>query len=105
MKTDIIVQRFKHYDMGDNRGLNIVIDGEPIQTNNETGIQQTESPVPYEEIAFLKTFGPDSFPAKFKANIEFTRVKDKNGKEKTGIAFKNLEYVCKMKLVEDKKAS
>lgn len=104
MKTEIIVLGYKHYSMENMQGLNVLIFGSNVETNNEAGAQVTQSQVlDYEELHNLKAIDKDNYPAKFEAEMEFTKVKDKGGKEKTGIAFKNLNYVCSMKLVEDKK--
>ena len=103
MKTEIIVEKYKHYSMTEREGLSVIVRGSNVSDSNETGVQITESPVlNYNELNYLKTIDADSFPAKFTAEVEFTKVKDKVGREKTGLAFRDLKFVCKMKLVEEK---
>jgi len=98
MTTDIEVLRFKHYDMGDEqKGASIIIVGENVETNNEQGMLTTESSIPYEELENLLTIGSEKFPAVFKATVEFGKIKDGRGKEKTGVTFSNLKYQHSLK--------
>lgn len=105
MKTQVIIFNVSHYDMGDNRGLSVRVLGDETQTNNKLGVDISDATVPdYNELKYLQGFNPKDFPAKFDASLSLTTIKDKNGKEKTGVALKNLEFVCSMEFVEKKVA-
>lgn len=105
MKTQVIVFNASHYDMGDNKGLSIRVLGDVTQTNNKFGVDISDAAVPdYNELRYLQGFNPKDFPAKFNADLSLTSIKDKTGKEKTGVALKNLEFVCSMEFVEKKVA-
>jgi hypothetical protein len=104
MKTEIIVANFSHYNMTDNKGLAVQIFGGAVDTNNERGLSITRSEVSnYDELEYLKTFPKEFFPAKFSANMEFGKKKDKNGKEVTTAIFSSLNYISSLELVEKKK--
>lgn len=105
MRTEIIVFNVGHYDMGDNRGLSVRVLGDNATTNNKFGVEISDAKVPeYSELRYLQQFKASDFPAKFKADISLATIKGSNGKEQTGIALKNLEFINSMELVDKKVA-
>lgn len=103
MKTEIIVLNISHYDMGDNRGVSARIFGDVTQTNNKFGLEVSDAAIlDYGELRNLKNISYNEFPAKFKAEIVLTSIKAANGKEKTGIGLKNLEYMNSVEFVDKK---
>lgn len=104
MKTEVILFNASHYDMGDNRGLSVRVLGDVTQTNNKFGVEISDAAVSdYNELRYLQQIRPDEFPAKFSANISLVTIKANGGKEKTGIALKNLKFINSVEMV-DKKA-
>lgn len=102
MRTEVIVFSANHYSMEDNQGLSVRVLGDEVSTNNKFGVEISEANVPqYHEKEYLERFA-GSFPARFKADISLTTIKDKGGKEKTGVALKNFEYVNSLELVDKK---
>lgn len=103
MKTEIIVLSVNHYDMEGKQGLSVRVLGDFVQTNNKFGVEVSEASVSnYEELKNLSKNAND-LPAKFKANISLGVIKDRNGKEKSGVNLSNLEFVNSVELL-DKKA-
>lgn len=103
MQTQVIVFNASHYDMGDNRGLSVRVLGDTTQTNNKFGVEISDAAVPdYNELRYLQKFNPKDFPAKFNADLSLKSIKGANGKEQTGVALSNLQYVCSMDFVERK---
>lgn len=98
MKTQVIVFNVAHYDMGDNRGLSVLVLGDMVDTNNKFGVDISETTVPdYAELRKLQALTPDKFPAKFEADLSLTSIKAGNGKVKTGVALSNLKYLNTVK--------
>ena len=102
MKAEFIITKVNHYDMGDNRGLSVRVVGDTQQTNNSFGLDISEATVPdYSELRVLSQYAND-FPAKFKADFSLSTVKASNGKEKTGVSLRNLEFVNSVEFVDKK---
>lgn len=105
MKTQVVIFNVSHYDMGDNRGLSVRVLGDNAQTNNKFGVEISDATVPeYKELKYLQQIPASDFPAKFNATISLTTIKASNGKEKTGIALKDLEFVNSVELMDKKVA-
>lgn len=108
MKTKIVVLGYKHYKMDDKQGLSVYQLGSYNETNNECGLSCTVAQIlNYDEIVYLKTIPLKAFPAVFSVTQEVVKIKDKNGGEKSGIAYKDLVYENSLNIVErkiDKKA-
>lgn len=103
VKTEVVIFSVGHYDMGDNRGLSVRVLGDKIKTNNKFGVEISEAVVPeYSELRYLQSINEADFPAKFKCEISLQTIKAANGKEKTGVALKNLEFLNSMELVDRK---
>lgn len=103
MKTQVIIFNVAHYDMGENQGLSVRVLGDNAQTNNKFGVEISDASVPnYKELRYLQQFSAKDFPAKFNATISLTTIKASNGKEKTGIALKDLEFVNSVEIVDRK---
>lgn len=99
MKVEISVGAVAHYEMEDNKGVKVVVLGENDETNNRFGMGISESKIKdYNELQYLKQY-KDRLPALFKADLDLVSVKDKNGKEVTAAAFKNLQFVTELELV------
>ena len=106
MRTQVIIFNASHYDMGDNRGLSVRVLGDSVQTNNKLGVEISDATVQdYSELRNLQRMAPTDFPAKFNADISLVTIKANGGKEKTGIALKNLEFVNSVELVDKKPVS
>lgn len=102
MRSEFIITKVNHYDMGDNRGLSVRVVGEKQQSNNSFGLEISEATIPeYNELKYLQRFAND-LPAKFNADFALTTVKAGNGKEKTGVTLKNLEFVNSVEFVDKK---
>jgi hypothetical protein len=104
MRIPVIITKVNHYDMGDSQGLSVRVVGDFQQTNNSFGLDISEATVPnYVELKYLLQHA-QSLPAKFMADFSLATVKASNGKEKTGVSLKNLEFVNSVEIV-DKKAA
>jgi hypothetical protein len=102
MRQQFIITKVNHYDMGDNRGLSVRVVGDVQETNNSFGLEISEATVTnYEELKYLKQF-KDVLPAVFKADLSIGTVKAGNGKEKSGVLLKNLEFIYPMEFVQRK---
>lgn len=102
MRTEVIIFSANHYEMDNNRGLSVRVMGDNVETNNKFGVEISEAAVSkYEELQYLSRFGKE-LPARFKADLSFGTIKDKSGKEKTGISLSNLEFVNSLELVDKK---
>lgn len=102
MRTEVIIFSANHYEMDNNRGLSVRVMGDNVETNNKFGVEISEAAVTqYQEKDYLQRFGKQ-LPAKFKADLSLGTIKDKGGKEKTGVTLKNLEFVHSLELVEKK---
>lgn len=102
MKAEFIITKVNHYDMGDNRGLSVRVVGDTQQTNNSFGLDISEATVPeYSELRVLSQYA-NELPAKFKAEFSLSTVKASNGKEKTGVSLRNLEFVNSVEFVDKK---
>jgi hypothetical protein len=102
MRLEFIITKFNHYDMGDNQGLSARVVGDKQQTNNSFGLEISEATIPdYSELRYLQRFAND-LPARFKADFALSTVKAGNGKEKTGVTLKNLEFVNSVEFVDIK---
>ncbi|MGG3781572.1 hypothetical protein [Schinkia azotoformans] len=105
MKTQVIVFNVSHYNMGENKGLSLQIEGDIVASNNKFGRDISYAEVGnYNELSVLSGLSPDSFPAKFECDLGFKTVKDKNGKEKTGVTLSNLKFLESLELVSKKAA-
>lgn len=103
MKTQVIIFNASHYDMGDNRGLSVRVLGDAVQTNNKIGIEISDAQVlDYNELRYLTKLHPSDFPAKFNADLSLISIKSSAGKEKTGAALSNLDFICSLDLVDRK---
>lgn len=104
MRSEFIITAVNHYDMGENRGLSVRVVGKKKQTNNGFGLDISQATVSdYSELNYLQRFAKD-LPAKFNADFELVTVKDKNGKEMSGVALSALEFVKSVEFVDVKKA-
>jgi hypothetical protein len=102
MRSQFIITKVNHYDMGDNQGLSVRVVGDHQQTNNSFGLDISEATVgDYSELRYLLGCA-DQLPAKFNADFSLSTVKDKNGKEKTGVTLKNLEFVTSVEFSDKK---
>lgn len=102
MRVDVNILSVNHYQMDGNQGLSVRVVGDKVETSNKFGLEISEATVTdYNELKYLERFS-NQLPAKFKADFSLTNIKDKNGKEKTGVAFRNLEYVHSIEFVEKK---
>jgi hypothetical protein len=102
MRSQWIITKVNHYDMGDNQGLSVRVVGDTQQTNNSFGLEISEATVPdYGELRYLQRFA-NQLPAKFNADFSLATVKASNGKEKTGVLLKNLEFVNSVEFVDKK---
>lgn len=103
MKSQFIVFSVNHYDMEQNQGLSVRVLGDSVQTNNKFGVELSEASVgDYQELQYLQRFA-NQLPAKFNADFSLTTIKTTNGKERSGILLKNLEFVTPVEIL-DKKA-
>lgn len=104
MRSQFIITKVNHYDMGDNRGLSVRVVGDLQQTNNSFGLDISEATVPdYLELRNLQRCAND-LPAVFNADLSLMTIKGTNGKERQGVALKNLEFVHSVEFVEKKVA-
>lgn len=102
IRSEFIITKVNHYDMGENRGLSVRVVGDNDHTNNSFGLEISEAVVPdYTELQYLRGFA-DKLPAKFKADFSISTVKASNGKEKSGVNLKNLEFVNSVEFVDIK---
>lgn len=102
MRSTWIITKVNHYDMGDNRGLSVRVVGDVQQGNNSFGLEISEATVPdYGELRYLQKHAED-LPAKFEADFSLSTVKAANGKEKTGVLLKNLEFKNSVEFVDRK---
>lgn len=102
MRVPVIITKVNHYDMGDSRGLSVRVVGDKQQTNNSFGLDISEATVPdYNELRNLQRYAND-LPAMFEADFSLATVKASNGKEKTGVFLKNLEFKHSVEFVEKK---
>jgi hypothetical protein len=102
MRIPLIITKVNHYDMGDSRGLSVRVVGDVQQTNNSFGLDISEATVPnYRELEYLLEYSKQ-LPAKFLADFSLSTVKAGNGKEKTGVTLKNLEFVNSVEFVDKK---
>lgn len=100
MRMEVTILKVKHYSMDGNEGASVLLYDENYQrTNNSFGIDVTESPIPYEEISKLADV---DLPAKIKADVQFKATKSRTGKEVTGIALSNLEFVSPVTMTNRK---
>jgi len=99
MKVTIDVGAVDHYEMDDNKGVKVQLLGDYNETNNRFGIDISESKIKdYAELQYLKQH-KNKLPARFKADMEFVSVKDKNKNVVTAASFKNLEFVTELEIV------
>jgi hypothetical protein len=104
MRSQFIITKVNHYDMGDSRGLSVRVVGDKQQTNNSFGLDISEATVPdYSELNYLLRFSKD-LPAKFNADLSLMTIKGSNGKERQGVALKNLEFVNSVEFIDSKVA-
>lgn len=102
METIVTVLSANHYDMGDNKGLNVRIIGSEENTNNKFGLSIVEASVQdYRELAYLRQHA-ENLPAKFKAQMQIISKKLNNGKEAGAIALSNLEYLNEVEITDVK---
>lgn len=102
MRVDVNILSVNHYQMDGNQGLSVRVIGDKVMTNNKFGLEISEATVAeYNELEYLSRFA-NQLPAKFKADFALTNIKDKNGKEKTGVSFRNLEFIHSIEFVEKK---
>lgn len=102
MRSEFIITSVNHYDMGENRGLSVRVVGKKKQTNNAFGLDISQATVSdYSELSYLQRFAK-RLPAKFKADFEIVTVKGANGKEMSGVALSELEFVNSMEFVDVK---
>jgi hypothetical protein len=102
MRTEVIITKVNHYDMGDTRGVSCRVIGDHVVTNNSFGLDISEAQIlDYAELANLKLY-QDKLPARFKADFAFATVKASNGKERTGVVLSNLEYMNSVEIVDKK---
>lgn len=102
METVVTVLSANHYDMGDNKGLNVRIIGSEEQTANKFGLSIVEASVQdYKELAYLRQHS-SNLPAKFKAQMQIVSKKLNNGKEAGAIALSNLEFLNEVEITDVK---
>lgn len=102
MKAEWIITKVNHYDMGDNKGLSVRVVGDKTETNNSFGLDISEAQVPnYDELNYLRRFA-SVLPAKFKADFSIGTIKASNGKERSGVTLKNLEFVGSVEFADIK---
>lgn len=105
MVTEVIVLQANHYDMGDNKGLNVRIVGSEENTNNKFGLSIVEATVPdYAELTYLRKLS-DQLPARFKATMQIVSKKLNNGKEGAGIALSGLQFMNEVEISDVKVTS
>lgn len=102
MATVVTVLSANHYDMGDNKGLNVRIIGSEEQTNNKFGLSIVEASVQdYAELSYLRQHS-SRLPAKFNAQMQIISKKMNNGKEGAAIALSNLEFLNEVEITDVK---
>lgn len=102
METIVTVLSVNHYDMGENKGVNVRIIGSEESTNNKFGLSIVEAVVPdYRELTYLRGCA-EVLPAKFKANMQIISKKMANGKEGASIALSNLEILNPVEITDVK---
>lgn len=102
MKAQFTIFSVNHYDMEQGKGLSVRVLGENVKTNNKFGVEVSEAAVlDYNELQYLQRFG-EHLPAKFNADFSISTIKAGNGKERSGVVLKNLEFVTSVELVEKK---
>lgn len=102
METVVTVLQANHYDMGDNKGLNVRIIGSEENTSNKFGLSIVEASVQdYAELTYLRQHA-DHLPAKFKANMQIVSKKLNNGKEGAVIALSNLQFLNEVEIADVK---
>lgn len=105
MKAEFIIFSVHHYDFEGNKGLSVRIMQEPEDSNGSFGVKLSEANVSdYNELSVLAHLGADKFPCRVSADFAMTSLKNRAGKEVTGIALKNIKYIESLQLVaKDKK--
>lgn len=104
MKTQIVVLSVDHYQMEDNRGANVrILGSDEVNTDFKTGLDVVNAPMPYEELGSVLTVA-GNFPALFECSVDFTTVKDRNGRDRAGMSVKNLKFISKLDLVPTKES-
>jgi len=102
METVVTVLQANHYDMGDNKGLNVRIIGSEENTPNKFGLSIVEASVQdYAELTYLRRHA-DHLPAKFRANMQIVSKKLNNGKEGAVIALSDLEFLNEIEIADVK---
>lgn len=105
MRSEFIIFNVSHYDMGENRGVSVRVLGGKTQTNNKFGLDISDAKVPdYRELRELQSIPAEKFPIKVSAEFSLVSIKGSNGKEQTGIALSDIQYVNSMQLVDIKEA-
>jgi hypothetical protein len=104
LQMEVIIMNYNHYSMENgNKGLSARVIGSVVDSNNRSGVDISDAQIPnYGELTLLSQIPASHYPAKFKANIGLVSIKDKGGKDKTGVSLSNLQFVSSMKLVESK---
>ena len=104
MRGQFIITKANHYDMGDNKGLSVRVVGDKQKTNNSFGLDISEATVSnYNELRNLQMHA-DALPAKFNCDFAIGTIKDKNGKERSGVILSNLEFVNSVEFTDVKVA-
>lgn len=102
MRAQFIITKVNHYEMNDNRGLSVRVVGEKQETNNSFGLDISEAQViNYEELNYLRKFA-NALPARFDADFSIGTIKASNGKERSGVTLKNLEFVNSVEFTDIK---
>jgi len=102
METIVTVLSANHYDMGDNKGLNVRIIGSEENTSNKFGLSIVEASVQdYKELAYLRQYS-QHLPAKFKTQMQIVSKKLNNGKEAGAIALSGLEFLNEVEIIDVK---
>lgn len=95
MKVEVLVLGKNHYDMEGQRGANLVLYGDYEETNNKAGISISQATIDYDDHSKLTVF-----PAKYRGDASFISIKNRSGKDVTGLRLSNLEFVNKVDLVK-----
>lgn len=102
MKSQFIITKVNHYDMGDNRGLSVRVVGDLQQTNNSFGLDISEATIAdYSELRYLQRFAKQ-LPAKFNATLSISTVKASSGKERSGVSLSGLEFLNSVQFTDVK---
>lgn len=100
METTVTVLSVNHYDMGENKGVNVRIVGSEESTNNKFGLSIVEATVlNYNELTYLRSLA-SHLPAKFKANLQIISKKLANSKEAGTIALSDLNFLNPVQFVD-----